>query len=99
MYLVELWSKKGIFVSNTELGLLPGSLSDWISFRKEACCARMVQTIPITFGNLEHHHNELGKTGVTAGHQEFLLALFFSPAIRSTSANPQSLCGCPLHGQ
>lgn len=69
MYLVKFQSKKGIFVSNTELGLLPGSLSDWISFRKEVCCARTVQTIPVTFGNLEHHHNELGKTGVTAGHR------------------------------
>lgn len=55
-------------MSDTELGLLSGSLSDCISFRKDACCARTVQIIPITFGNLEYHHNEPGKTGVTAGH-------------------------------
>lgn len=35
-YLVKLQSKKGIFVSNAESGLLPGSLSDGISFRKDA---------------------------------------------------------------
>lgn len=51
MYLVKFQSKKkGIFMSDTELGLLSGSLSDCISFRKDACCARTVQIIPITFG-------------------------------------------------
>lgn len=71
--------------------LLPGSVSDRISFRIKAYHAHTVLTIPLMFGNWECHHKELeGREKWGHGRsRKLLLALLPRPAARPISA---SLC-------